>query len=196
MTILEELSAFAASLEPICRNQSLRFACLHSEADIERSPRLASLPFLYLTQLSEELTCGHIIPTEQGRSLFIQVRTPFAASSTLKFVTLRTYSLVLVAGRGLKAGRLERDLAPSAAPADLQEILTAAVQDLVQAQTGAQAFLQPEKSGAFPLKTPESVACRATFCTGAVVGTVASAAVPPSVAQSVAALQPLDLYLL
>jgi hypothetical protein len=62
--------------------------------------------------VAEELACGHIVRTAEGRNLFIRVRTPFAASSTLKFVTLRTYSLILVAQRGLKTIRFERDLSP------------------------------------------------------------------------------------
>lgn len=120
----QELRAFAQVLELICKRHNLKFACLQSEHDLEPSPRYALAPYLYLTQVAEALACGHIVPTAEGRSLFTQVRLPpFASSSTLKFVTLRTFSLILVAQRGLKTTRFERDLSPAAVLTDPQEIL-------------------------------------------------------------------------
>jgi hypothetical protein len=172
MTAHDELRSFAQALELTCKRNSLDFACLQSEHDLEPAPRWALAPYLYLTQVAEELACGHIVPTTEGRNLFIRVRTPFAASSTLKFVTLRTYSLILVAQRGLKTTRLERDLSPAAAQTDPQEILAQATEAAIQTQTSEQAFIQPEQSAPFQTKNPELLAYRATFCTGTEVGTV------------------------
>ena len=172
MTAFNELRAFAQALELTCKQNHLRFACLQSELDLEPAPRWALAPYLYLTQVAEELACGHIVPTAEGRNLFIRVRTPFAASSTLKFVTLRTYSLILAARRGLKLTRFERDLSPAAAQADPQEILAQAAEAVTQVQSSEQAFVQPEQSTPFPTKNPELLVYRATFCTGVEVGTV------------------------
>jgi hypothetical protein len=137
------------------------------------------------------------VPTGEGRNLFIRVRTPFAASSTLKFVTLRTYSLILVAQRGLKTTRFERDLGPAAAQTDPQQVLAQAVETATQTQTDEQAFIQPEQSAPFPTKNPELLAFRATFCTGREVGTVLSSS---SDSQMTAALaltpNPAQIYLL
>jgi hypothetical protein len=174
MTAHQELQAFAEALEPICKKNNLKIACLQSEHDLEPAPRWALAPYLYLTQVAEELVCGHIVPTAEGRNLFIRVRTPFAASSTLKFVTFRTYSLILVAQRGLKSARIERDLSPTAAQTDPQEILAQAVETATQTQTDEQAFIQPEQSAPFLTKNPDLLAYRATLCTGTEVGTVLS----------------------
>ena len=174
MTALQELQAFAAALDPLCKQASLKFACLQSEHDLDPAPRFALAPYLYLTQVSEELACGHVISTDQGQSLFIRVRTPFAASSSLKFVTLRTYSLILITQRGLKQTRFERDLSPAAAHTDPQELLAQATEAAAQTQTDEQAFIQPEQSAPFATKNPELLACRATFCTGMEIGAVLS----------------------
>jgi len=197
MTAHQELQSFAQALEPICKRNTLKFACLQSEYDLEPAPRWALAPYLFLSQVAEELTCGHIVLTDQGRSLFIRVRTPFAASSTLKFVTLRTYSLILVAPRGLKTTRFDRDLSPAAAQTAPQEILAQATEAAAQTQTADQAFIQPEQSAPFQTKNPELLAFRATFCTGTVVGTV----LPSSpTTQKIAALAltpaPAAIYLL
>jgi hypothetical protein len=172
MTAFQELQAFAQALEPISKKNNFKFACLQSEHDLEPTPRWALAPYLFLTQVAEELACGHVVATAQGRNLFIRVRTPFAASSTLKFVTLCTYSLILVAQRGLKLTRFERDLSPSAAQTDPQEVLAQATEAATQTQTSEQAFIQPEQSAPFQTKNPELLAFRATFCTGTEVGTV------------------------
>jgi hypothetical protein len=172
MTSHQELQAFAEALAPTCKKNSLKFACLQSEHDLEPAPRWALAPYLFLTQVAEEFACGHIVPTAEGRNFFIRVRTPFAASSTLKFVTLRTYSLILVAPRGLKFTRFERDLSPAAAQTDPQEILAQATGAAAQTQTSEQAFIQPEHSAPFQTKNPELLAYRATFCTGTEIGTV------------------------
>ena len=197
MNAHDELRAFAQALELTCKRNSLKFACLQSEHDLEPAPRWALAPYLYLTQVAEELACGHIVPTAEGRNLFIRVRTPFAASSTLKFVTLRTYSLILVAQRGLKLTRFERDLSPAAAQTDPQQILAQAVETATQIQTAEQAFIQPEQSAPFPTKNPELLAYRATLCTGTEVGTVLSSS---SDSQKTAELaltpNPAQIYLL
>lgn len=172
MTAHEELRSFARALAPTCKQKNLKFACLPSEHDLDPAPRFALALYLYLTQVTEELACGHVVPTTEGRSLFIRVRTPFAAASTLKFVTLRTYSLILVAQRGLKITRFERDLSPAAAQADPQEILAQAAAAATQTQTSEQAFIQPEQSAPFPTKNSEVLAYRATFCTGTEIGSV------------------------
>jgi len=172
MTAHDELRAFAQALELTCKRNRLKFACLQSEADLEPAPRWALAPYLYLTQIAEELACGHVVPTAEGATIFIRVRTPFAASSTLKFVTLRTYSLILVAPRGLKLTRFERDLSPAAAQTDPQEILAQATEAATQTQTSEQAFIQREQSTPFQTKNPELLTYRATFCSGTVVGTV------------------------
>jgi hypothetical protein len=197
MTAIQELRAFAQALELICKKNNLKLACLQSEHDLEPSPRYALAPYLYLTQVAEALACGHIVPTAEGRSLFIQVRTPFAASSTLKFVTLRTYSLILVAQRGLKLTRFERDLGAAAAQTDPQEILAQAVETATQTQTDEQAFIQPEQSAPFPTKNPELLAYRATLCTGTAVGTVlASSSDNQKTAELALTPNPTQIYLL
>jgi hypothetical protein len=196
-TALQELRAFAQALEPICKRNSLKFACLQSELDLEPAPRWTLAPCLYLTAVAEELTCGHIVPTAEGVNLFIRVRTPFAASSTLKFVTLRTYALILVSQRGMKLTRFERDLGPAAAQADAQQILAQATEAATQTQTAEQAFIQPEQAAPFPTKDPELLAYRATFCSGTVIGTVLPSS---SSTQQTAALaltpNPAQIYLL
>jgi len=95
MTIEQELQLFAQALERFCKFHNVRFACLKAEHDLERAPRWALVTYLYLTHVAEELVSGQIIATAEGRNLFIRVRTPLAATSTLKFITLRTYSLIL-----------------------------------------------------------------------------------------------------
>src|SRR5882724_9542254 len=122
MTVLEELQNFAEALAPVCTTNRFRFACLKSEQDFELAPRLARAPYLYLAHVSEELVAGHIIATAEGRTLFIRVRTPLAASTTLKFVTLRTYSLILAQQRALNLARYQRRLSLPAAPSDLQQM--------------------------------------------------------------------------
>ena len=195
MTAHQELQTFAQALELTCKRNSLKFACLQSEHDLEPAPRWALAPYLYLTQTAQELACGHIVPTAEGRNLFIRVRTPFAASSTLKFVTLRTYSLILVAQRGLKTTRLERDLSPAAAQTDPQEILAQALDTATQTQTAEQDFIQPEQSAPFATKNPELLAYRATFCTGTEVGTVLSSS-PDNQKTAELALTPAQIYIL
>jgi hypothetical protein len=168
-----------------------------AEHDLEPAPRWALAPYLFLTQVAEELACGHIILTDQGRSLFIRVRTPFAASSTLKFVTLRTYSLILLAPRGLKHTRFERDLSPAAAQTDPQEILAQATDAVTQTQTDEQDFIQPEQSAPFQTKNPELLAFRATLCTGAEIGTVLpSTASNEKTPELAPAPEPAQIYLL
>ncbi len=191
MTAHDELRAFAQALDPVCKRNSLKFACLQSENDLEPAPRCALARYLYLTHVAEELACGHVVPTAERRNLFIRVRTPFAASSTLKFVTLRTYSLILVAQRGLKLTRFERDLGPAAAQTDPQQTLAQAVETATQAQTEEQAFIQPEQSAPFQTKNPELLAYRATFCTGTEIATVL-----PSSSQKTDEQEPAQIYLL
>ena len=148
-------------------------------------------------RLADELACGHVVPTAEGRNLFIRVRTPFAASSTLKFVTLRTYSLILVAQRGMKLIRFGRDLGLAAAQTDPQQILAQALETATQIQTDGQAFIQPEQSAPFHTKNPELLAYRATFCTGTEVGTVLSSS--PSTPESTALVltsNPAQIYIL
>lgn len=197
MTAHQELQTFAEALAPTCKRNNLKLAYLQSEQDLEPAPRWALAPYLFLTHVAEELACGHVVPTAEGRNLFIRVRTPFAASSTLKFVTLRTYSLILVAPRGLKHTRFERDLSPAAAQTDPQEILAQAVDTATQTQTDEQDFIQPEQSAPFQTKNPELLAFRATFCTGAEIGTVlpstASSEKTPELAP---APEPAQIYLL
>ena len=195
MTAHDELRAFAQALELTCKRNSLKFACLQSEHDLEPAPRWALAPYLYLTQVAEELACGHIVPTAEGRNLFIRVRTPFAASPTLKFVTLRTYSLILVAQRGLKTTRLERDLSPAAAQTDPQELLAQATVAATQTTSDDLAFIQPEQSAPFQIKNPEILAFRATFCTGTEVGTVLSSSSQKTVEPS-SPPQPAQIYIL
>jgi len=197
MTSLQELRAFAQALEPLCKKNDLKFACLQSEHDLEPAPRWALAPYLYLTQVTDELACGHVVPTAEGRNLFIRVRTPFAASSTLKFVTLRTYSLILLAPRGLKQTRFERNLSPAAAQTAPQEILAQAVETATQTQTDEQAFIQPEQSAPFPTKNPELLAFRATFCAGTEIGTVLPSSPDNQKAATLALGQnPAQIYLL
>ena len=195
MTAHQELQTFAEALAPLCKRHNLKFACLQSEHDLEPAPRFALAPYLYLTQVAEALACGHIVPTAEGRSLFIQVRTPFAASSTLKFVTLRTFSLILVARRGLKITRFERVLSPAAALTDPQEILAQAADAATQTETAGQDFIQPEVSAPFQTKNPELLAYRATFCAGTVIGTVLPSS-PDTQKTADLALPPAQIYLL
>jgi len=197
MTALQELQTFAQALQLPCKRNTLKFSCLQSEHDLEPSPRYALAPYLYLAQVAEELACGHVVPTAEGRNLFIRVRTPFAASSTLKFVTLRTYSLILVAQRGLKTTRFERDLSPAAAQTDPQEILAQATEAVIKTDISDQAFIQPEQSAPFQTKNPELLAYRATFCTGIEVGTVLpSSPSTQETAQLVLTPNPAQIYLL
>ena len=197
MTAHDELRAFAQALELTCKKNNLKFACLQAEHDLEPAPRWALAPYLFLTQVAAELACGHIVPTAEGVNLFVRVRTPFAASSTLKFVTLRTYSLILVAPRGLKTTRFERDLGPAAAQTDPQELLAQAVETATQTQTDAQAFIQPEQSAPFQTKNPELLAYRATFCTGVEIGTVLTSSPDTKKTAELAPSQnPTQIYLL
>ncbi len=197
MTTHDELRAFARALALTCHSYGLVFACLHSESNLELAPRPALAPYLYLARVAEELACGHIVPTSQGRNLFIRVRTPFAASSSLWFVTLRTYSLILVTQRSLKISRFERDLSPAAAHADPGEILARAAEAVTRSPFSDQAFLQPEQSAPFPTKHPELLAFRATFCSGTEVGTVLpSSPDTTKAAQLALAPNPAKIYLL
>jgi hypothetical protein len=195
MTTEQELQIFAQHLELFCKFHNLKFACLKAEHDLEPAPRWALAPYLYLTHVSEELVCGHIIATAEGRNLFIRVRTPFAASSTLKFVTLRTYSLILLRRRQLNLARFARDLSLAPVSTDLQQILTRATDAAIQAQDDVFDFIQPEHAAPLPTKDTELVACRATFCSGTVVGNV----LPSSSSAQKADAQPstpAELYLL
>lgn len=190
MTAFDELQIFTQTLDPLCRANNLKFSCLHSEPDLDPTPRLALAPYLYLTQVAEELACGHIISTDRANNIFIRVRTPFAASSTLKFVTLRTFSLIFILHRPLTHPPCTRDLTPAAAPTNPQELLAQATATLTQAQTAGQAFIQPEQSGPLPTKHPGLLAFRSTFCTG-----VEIASVLPSTPKTTD-LTPANLYLL
>jgi len=172
MTIQQELQIFAQALERFCKTHNLKFASLEAEHDLERAPRWALAPYLYLTHVAEELVSGHIIATTEGRNLFIRVRTPLAATSTLKFITLRTYSLILVARRQLNLARFHRDLSLAAATSDPQQILSQATDAAIQAQDDDFDFIQPEHLAPLQTKNTELLAWRAAFCTGTIVGTV------------------------
>ena len=193
MTIEQELQIFAQPLELFCKSHSLKFACLNAEHDLERAPRWALAPYLYIVHVAEELVCGHIIATAERRNLFIRVRTPLAASSTLKFVNLRTYSLILLARRQLSLARFLRDLSPAAATTDPQQILSQAADAAIQTQDDDFDFIQPEHAAPLQTKDTELVAWRATFCTGSVVGTVLSSSDPKAGAQTP---PPAELYIL
>jgi hypothetical protein len=172
MTALEELQGFATTLEAFCQAHNLKFLCVRAEADQLLAVGMELKPYLYLSQVSEQLVSGHVIPLSDGRNLFILVRTPFAASATLRFVKVRTYSLIIAQTRGMAINRFERNLLPLAPQKDLWELLTQASETVVQSIAASQAFVQPVESAPFPTKKAELEAYRATFCTGTVVGTV------------------------
>lgn len=172
MTTSQELHTFAAALQPFCTTNDWELVGLQAEGDLLRSQRLAACPYLYLTHLAEELVSGHVIPLAGGRNFFILVRTPFAASATLKIVTLRTYSLIGVRHRGLAINRDEREVLGAPVQRDFQALIAEATDVVVQAITASQAFIQPVTSGPFPIKNAELLAHRSVFCTGTIAGTV------------------------
>jgi hypothetical protein len=173
MTALDELQTFAKILDPFCQAAGVKFACLKAEHELLFCVQLLAEPWLCLSQVSEELACGHIIRTAEGRNLFIRVRTPFAATETLKFISLRTYSLVSIRHRtDLPEPWFERALDPGAADEDLWHLLFQATDALLQAPLPDQAFLQLEQSAPVLAKERTPVSYRATFCSGTVVGTV------------------------
>ncbi|MBI5386974.1 MAG: hypothetical protein HZA90_20060 [Verrucomicrobia bacterium] len=174
MTAPQELQSFASTLEPFCQANNLKCVCLKTEDDLLLGMRVELKPYLYLTQVSEQFVSGHVLPVSGGRNFFILVRTPFAASATLKIVTLRTYSLIIAQARDMRINRFERDLSPPAPQKDLWELLALATDAVVQAIAADQAFIQPVESVPFPTKKPELVAYRAAFFTGTVAGTVLS----------------------
>lgn len=195
MTVQQELQIFAQALELFCKMNNLRFASLQAEHDLDRAPRWALAPYLYLTHVAEELVSGHIIATAENRNLFIRVRTPLAASSTLRFVTLRTYSLILLARRQLNLARFHRDLSPADPNSDPQQILSQAADAAIQAQDDDFDFIQPEHVAPLQTKDTELVAWRATFCTGTIVGTVLPSSSSAQKADNQTST-PTELYLL
>lgn len=114
MTAFQELQAFAQALSPFCQANGLRLICPHSVPGKDLAPGTSVLPCLVLAQAAEDLTCGHVMPTAERGNLFIPVRTPFAASATLKFVNLRSYTLTLA--QESRAAGLRLDPAAAARP--------------------------------------------------------------------------------
>ena len=193
MTALQELQLFAQTLEPFCESAEAKFACLRAEHELLWDARPVLAPWLCLTQISEELACGHIVRTTEGRNLFIRVRTPFAATQSLKFVALCTYSLIAIANRvDTPLPFFDRSLESAAAPNDLWSLLTRATNALLQALSPGQDFLQPEQSAPVETKERPQVSYRATFCSGTIVGTV----LPDSATKDLAPAKPAQLFLL
>ena len=193
MTALEELKTFAEVLDPFCQAAKVSFACLRAEHELPFGARLLTQPWLCLSQVSDELACGHIVSTTQGRNLFIRVRTPFAATETLKFVALRTYSMVAIQNRvDMPQPFFDRSLDPALAPKDLWQLLTQATDTLLRSPSPDQAFLQLEQSAPVPTKERAQVSYRATFCSGSIVGTV----LPEATTKDAVQLQAAQLFLL
>jgi hypothetical protein len=193
MTIYDELQNFDRILAQFCKVNAFKYSCLISEQDFDGIQRMALAPYLHLAHVVEEQVCGHIIPTAEGRNLFIRVRTPLAASTTLKFVALRTYSLILSGWRGMKANRYARNLSPEAAQTDLENLLSEATAAVLQFKSDELDFIQADQLAPMPTKSAELLAWRSTVFTGTVTGTVAPAASPTATAADVTNA---DIYLL
>ena len=175
MTALQELQTFAQALAPVCQTNQLRLVCAKSENDLFLETGLLFGSPLVLTLIAENLVCGHLLPLAEGTNFFIQVRTPFAASATLKIITLRTYSLIVVRSRVLEPKTMERDLSPSPGKLDTWDLLAQANGAILQARTPEQVVLQLGESAPFPMKKIEWVACRSTILAGCVAGTLPAA---------------------
>ncbi len=194
MTAPQEIAWLAASLELFCRVNDWRLVGLHTEEDVFQGQRMAACPYLYLTHVAEELVSGHLIPLITGQSFFLLSRAPLVASATLKIVTLRTYSLILVHARGLAINRCERDVLTPPPRPEPRQLLAAATDAVVQAITPEQVFIQPVASAPFPTKDTHHLAYRSVFCTGTIAGTVLPAALAsPAEAEATA---PVQFYLL
>ena len=98
-----------------------------------------------------------------------------SASATLKIITLRTYSLIVVRSRVLEPKTMERDLSPSPGKLDTWDLLAQANGAILQARTPEQVVLQLGESAPFPMKKIEWVACRSTILAGCVAGTLPAA---------------------
>jgi hypothetical protein len=194
MTAPQEIAAIAASLEVFCRVNDWKLVGLHTEEDVFQGQRLAACPRLYLTHVAEELVSGHLIPLITGQSFFLLSRATLAASATLKIVTLRTYSLILVHARGLAINRCEREVLTPPPRPEPRQLLAAATDAVVQAITPEQAFIQPVTSAPFPTKDTQILAYRSVFCTGTIAGTVLPAA--QSGKDEAPAAAPAQFYLL
>jgi hypothetical protein len=170
MEIYKELEGLAGALRGFCEGRGLKFAWLAREEDAGRAPRLGGGGYLFAAQTGETLEWGHEVETVEGGRYFLRVRTPFAASSSLKFVRVRSYAVVAMGREGLGAHGLERET--GGAGQDWQEVAAEAVA-AATGWAGSEAdFMQVEGTGPAKVQEPGWMAFRGTFFTGEVVGTV------------------------
>ena len=194
MTAFQELQAFAQALSPFCQANGLRLICPHSVPVKDLAPGTSVLPCLVLAQAAEDLTSGHVMPTAERGNLFIPVRTPFAASATLKFVNLRSYTLTLAQESRAAGLRLDPAAAARPQPADLWDLLALATAAVVQAELEGVLFLQAGHMAPLEVRNSGLVVLRSEFSSG----THAANVLPPATgsAESEPTSSPVMLHLL